>query len=89
MEYMGKNLSLVFLAALITAAAGQLIACAAFAEEKAKPHAAQQEKGKSDSDKPQAAKPDDKDNGTAISGGAYSDDPELDQAGGEGEGSQD
>ncbi len=79
------KLSVIYLAALIFAAAAPLISVAAFAEGKPKPNTAQREKAKSEAAKPEAAEPSDKDRGTMDS----SEDPEADQMGGEDIGSQD
>jgi hypothetical protein len=88
-ETMRKKLPVVCLAALTLAAAGSLFSTASFAEDKAKPSTARQEKAKSEPAKPQAGTSNDNHSGAMSPGGRDSEDSEADQMGGEDMGSQD
>ncbi len=77
--------SVIYLAALIFAAASPFLSAAALAEGKPKPNTARQEKAKPEAAKPEAAQPSDNGKGATDS----SEDPEADQMGGEDMGSQD
>ena len=84
-----KKSLILCLAALAFAAAGPLFSTASFAEDKAKPNTARQEKAKSEPAKPQAGTSNDNHSSAMSPGGRESEDSEADQMGGEDMGSQD